>query len=322
MPLRSAVLVVCLLVWAAPAAAWNGTGHMIIALLAWRELPEATRTRVSAVLRKHPHYDIFLKEDKPDGVAEAEWAFLRAATWSDWVRPDPAGKKPGYVTAYHKGNWHYVNLPYIPPAERARFREDDFRPKPPNVVTALEENLARLRGAGTAADDRAVALAWVLHLGGDIHQPLHCTALVTTDYPRGDQGGNLCAVRIIKQVVKLHAYWDDLPGSGTAHKTIAGAVEKIRSDAELSREKLEEIKKNTTPGAWALEGRALAEELVYLKGGLKTAHWDLFDAKKLTAEQVPQLPEDYGKNARAAARKRMALAGFRLADALKAAVGE
>jgi hypothetical protein len=305
-----------------PAQAWNNTGHMIIAALAWRELPEPARARITAVLRRHPHYDIFLKQDRPAGVPEDEWAFVRAATWADWVRPDPAGKKAGYITAYHRGPWHYINLPYIAAADRGRMREADHLPPRPNVVTAIEECAGKLRAAGTAADDRAVALAWLLHLVGDIHQPLHCTALVSSEYPRGDQGGNLIAVRLVKQVVKLHAYWDEMGGTSTDYKSIAATATKLAADPDLARDRLEELAKNTTAESWAREGRSAAEEFVYLKGALKSAPWSEFEAKRIAAEQVPALPADYRKNGRAVALRRMVLAGCRLADALKAATAD
>jgi hypothetical protein len=40
-----------------PAFAWNEKGHLVIARLAWRQLTEGQRAKVSAALKKHPHYE-------------------------------------------------------------------------------------------------------------------------------------------------------------------------------------------------------------------------------------------------------------------------
>ena len=41
-------------------------------------------------------------------VKPRKWSFIRAATWSDWVRSGPPER-----TKFHRGTWHYVNRPYI-----------------------------------------------------------------------------------------------------------------------------------------------------------------------------------------------------------------
>jgi hypothetical protein len=53
---------------------------------------------------------------------------------------------------------------------------------------------------------------WLLHLVGDIHQPLHATTRATQAEPKGDAGGN--NVKLLGDAAgNLHSYWDDLPGS-------------------------------------------------------------------------------------------------------------
>ena len=66
-----------------------------------------------------------------------------------------------------------------------------------------------------------------MHLVGDIHQPLLCTAVFSEQFPNGDKGGNDAFVRIRTSPVKLHAFWDGMLGNGTT----AGA---INSDGILS----------------------------------------------------------------------------------------
>jgi hypothetical protein len=55
-----------------------------------------------------------------------------------------------------------------------------------------------------------MALAWLFHLVGDIHQPLHTAQLFTTDYLQGDRGRNEICVRVTQadQPMDLHRFWD------------------------------------------------------------------------------------------------------------------
>jgi S1/P1 Nuclease len=57
---------------------------------------------------------------------------------------------------------------------------------------------------------KAIALAWLFHLVGDIHKPLHTAQLFTVDYPQGDRGGNEICVRVTQagQPMDLHRFWD------------------------------------------------------------------------------------------------------------------
>jgi len=74
-----------------PASAWHKEGHMAVARMAWYQLTDKQKTRLGEILKAHPHYELFLIADRPSGVSEVEWAFVRAATWPDWVR-DPQAK--------------------------------------------------------------------------------------------------------------------------------------------------------------------------------------------------------------------------------------
>ena len=102
--MRKLIACVVLCVASGPGLAWNGTGHMVTARLAWRRLTEDQRGKVLAVLKKHPHYGVYLAAGPPEGLTEGEWAFLRAATWADWVR----GRR-----AFDHPTWHYINYPII-----------------------------------------------------------------------------------------------------------------------------------------------------------------------------------------------------------------
>src|SRR4051794_37148479 len=61
----------------------------------------------------------------------------------------------------------------------------------------------------TTAEDKAVALCWILHLIGDVHQPLHCATLYSPQFERGDLGGNSFGVKINGKEYRLHTFWDN-----------------------------------------------------------------------------------------------------------------
>src|SRR5262249_20661753 len=84
--MRKAVALTLLFAVSTPALAWNDKGQMVTARLAWKKLSDDQRSNVHEILKNHPHYGEFLAAKRPDGFSEEEWVFMRAATWSDWVR--------------------------------------------------------------------------------------------------------------------------------------------------------------------------------------------------------------------------------------------
>jgi S1/P1 Nuclease len=61
-------------------------------------------------------------------------------------------------------------------------------PEPVNILTALAEN-ERIVKNSNDPERKAIALAWLFHLVGDIDQPLHTAQLFTIDYPMGTGAG-------------------------------------------------------------------------------------------------------------------------------------
>jgi S1/P1 Nuclease len=301
--MRKVLTLVTLLAVAAPAPAWNARGHMVVARLAWRQLTDDQRAKVVAVLKRHPHYAEYLAAGRKEGFTEDEWAFMRAATWPDWVRNNPA---------YDRPKWHYVNYPVVPPGSSVK--EADHPPPPENIVNQLPVCLEKIR-TGTD-EEKAIHLAWVFHLVGDIHQPLHCVALFSEQFPKGDQGGNLAFIRIRTSPVKLHAFWDGLLGTGTSAGDIGSDVREIEAVlAAKAADVQTELTDHTTVESWAREGEALARSVVYLDGRLKVA---ASTSRRIEpTENVPTAPDDYAPNAGKLARVQVGKAGRRLADQIK-----
>lgn len=81
-----------------------------------------------------------------------------------------------------------------------------------NGVQALRGNLQVWNDSNATDAEKAVALCWILHLVGDLHQPLHTVALFSRAYyPEGDRGGNSIRVSWDPQPINLHSAWDRMP---------------------------------------------------------------------------------------------------------------
>jgi len=316
----------CVLASASVSLAWNNTGHMVIAEIAYKNLTEPERAAIAEILKQHPHYKLYLTADLPNGVSEEEWAFVRAATWPDWVRPSRPGDKQfkdATITKYGHSSWHYTNLPYnVDRRTDAATQPAASQPasKDVDVLEALADNRALLADPNTPAPDRAVALCWVLHLVGDLHQPLHAATMYSSRYPQGDKGGNEQALSTPAGVYNLHAIWDELLGTAQTYTAIHFLAGDITRDARNDLEKQDDYRKHKTFPQWAEESHDLAVSFAYLDGHLSTGTMKEYQSKTLSASDVPPAPPMYLENARDVARLRVALAGARLSDILQAAL--
>lgn len=186
-----------------PAHAWNAAGHRLVAVIAWQQLSPVARDAIGTHLARHPDHARWADKARSSDPIDL---FAEAATWPDDIRNDPrfydedrepaTPPLPGLPdTARHK-RWHYVDLDTN---GRAREGEVDNR----------IERLTRQLRSSRQTEEITYALPWLLHLVGDIHQPLHVGR-------HGDEGGNQVEIEnpFNKRLpfASLHLYWDDLPG--------------------------------------------------------------------------------------------------------------
>lgn len=277
---------------------------MVVARLAWKELSPSDRAKIVQFLTRHPHYEEYLKKNRPDNITEDEWVFMRAATWADWVRGGPEVRRK-----YNQPTWHYVNLPIIQAGSNV---------KPPPLP---EENIIRQITAskgvaklGGSQEERAIHLTWLFHLLGDLHQPMHSATLYGDTFPDGDRGGNRSLFRIEGRKIQMHAFWDDLLGAEVSLSSIESAVLEVEALAKEHATAIEmDLKNHQTPEDWAKEGHELAQRWAYRNGELKPANAD----RKPTNDELPNLTVDYAKDAGKVARQGVAKAGKRLAAVLR-----
>jgi len=194
-------------------------------------------------------------------------AFVDASTWAD----DERSVKP------ETGPWHFVDIP------RGATKDDLAQYCPPAtgcVLSALAAQVKILRDPGASAPERADALRFVIHLVGDIHQPLH-------DTTNNDLGGNCVPVTFFERAPmetnpqresyspNLHSVWDVGIIDHFAPPQDAQAPTPEQVAAELAEaEKIDADFRSRFPSwqpgpidfaAWAWEGHALAESVAYGK---------------------------------------------------------
>ncbi len=266
--MRSAIYsVVILFLIAAPASAWHAQGHRLTAEIAFDRLDREQKERVTAILRAHPRYRQDFVASMPDDVvngsedSKARWIFAHASNW-----PDQIGSRGNTVREqYHRSTWHYVNLPVFLTAQdesdlEGRLDQNvstEFAPplrRGLNIIQALQGNLLLWREKAASDAEKAVALCWILHLTGDMHQPLHNVALFSSTYfPEGDRGGNLIGIRRWWRVTNLHATWDGL----------FNRVENLVPDGVTSDFLARDVAELESIRAWSKTHRDMADEFVY-----------------------------------------------------------
>jgi len=292
--MRFGLLFTFLLSFSSFGFSWHAPGHQVTAIIAYRSLKPDVQEKYIKLLASHPYYPKWIAEHKLfTDVSINEFLFCKASTWPDVIKKDDYPDK-------HK-EWHYIN--YKVDFENGHVKKDQN--KGDNVLSAIDKNSKILRSKKASNEARAIALSWLIHLIGDISQPMHCAALFTKEQPKGDLGGNKTYFRLDTafDAQSVHSLWDGLPGELSLDSAAkrAGKLLKMQAPSDsLLR---------TTPQAWSLEGMALAIKYAYREGEVARLP---FIKSEYYAPLLPNA-EEYMKRAREIANQQLLLGGLRLA---------
>lgn len=295
------------------AVAWDDVGHKTTAYIAWQRMSPAAREAVIRILRTAPedsHLSALYMQygPEPDEVKKLEY-FMLTATWADIVRDRAFENRQ---KKYHKSNWHYDDTFWRQVGATAEVLSGF--PEGGVAVSKLNEFDKVIRDPAAADRDKAIAIAWIMHLAGDIHQPLHTSARVTELEPKGDQGGNLFLLTPQgtprENQVNLHWFWDSIVGRNYAFDNDQCEREYIETFARrvMKRHPFDSFGSNFKIGdhqAWQQES-------------FKLAPTDVFSSD-LVRFQMPS--EKYKKRAFQIAERQLALAGYRLGETLNRVFG-
>lgn len=267
--------------------AWNGAGHRLVAAIAWRQMSPASRYHSAQLLARHPHWAQWTAKARP---ADRDYqAFLEASTWADDIRRDPryydesnetpTPPLPGLSDTARHTHWHYAD--FTASGERRDGELDQ-------QIERLTRLLLDPRQPEAA---KVHALPWLIHLIGDIHQPLHVGS-------RDDEGGNQVEIEDPftprYPFTNLHRWWDDLPGP----PWLRGQRLEAASDALVSAFP---APRQGDAKLWREESRALSRDSVY---------------PPTAGSLLPTIDAGFRQNARETANRRLAEAGYRLGHLL------
>lgn len=271
--------------------AWDATGHRLTILLALEFRPEL-RSRLEKAIAEMPNSRQWRelkaggfgqnarmdeKEDPDRWIKDLQTDLPKIAVFADWIRD--------YANSSKYSAHHYINLSYEVGGRNEFLRDPNAASMVNTYVMYFPENKG----------DQAWAIAWLAHLVGDLHQPLHCTARKLPD-GQSDRGGN--GVKYGNS--NVHAFWDNLfdePAKVKGIEEYAKQLYKSRYD-ELSKSdriEFDKLRAKLNPMIWAEEGQTVIRNIGY--------------------------PEDrqesnYDKAALAIAEERIVLSAARLADIL------
>jgi len=199
--------------------------------------------------------------------------------------------------------WHYQNRPYNPDGLINVISEQQ-----PDALWALDQILETLTSSQQGLLESGMMIRMLIHIVGDIHQPLHIANLFSEQFPSGDEGGNLFMISYDENINELHALWD--AGVGQLETDIP------RPLSDESRALIESIAKNYTASYTRAD---LAEDLKEQDRVMWS--YDIFhDAldfvyDDITTSSTPS--QAYLNRGQSIVHKQIALGGYRLADMLK-----
>ena len=146
---------------------WGATGHRATGLIAEQYLNAKAKKRIALILEQ-------------ESVA-------MVSTWMDEIRSDS--------TYNYTTDWHYTTIP-----DGKRYEDVEANPDG-KVVMMIEKITKELKSGKLTAKQEQEYLKMLIHMVGDIHQPLHVGK-------PGDKGGNDVKVKWFRSESNLHRVWD------------------------------------------------------------------------------------------------------------------
>ena len=152
--------------------AWGMLGHRVVGQIADSYLTKKTKKEIAAILGN-------------ESVA-------MSSNWADFIKSDPAYN--------YLSNWHYIN--FKSGLSQQQFNDFLAADTATDAYTKINFITTALKNKNLEADKKILYLRMLIHLVGDIHQPMHAGRLE-------DRGGNNIRVLWFRDTVNLHQVWDD-----------------------------------------------------------------------------------------------------------------
>ncbi len=191
---------------------WGATGHRTVGEIAERHLSKKAKKQIDKILQYQ------------------SLAFV--STFGDEIKSDSR-----YNELF---SWHYVNFPF-----NTKYEDSNKNPKG-DIVTGINFCIKVLKDKNTSKEDQILYLKFLVHLIGDLHQPLHVG--------KGeDKGGNDIKVKWFNKGSNLHRVWD----SEMIESWNMSYTELAANSKKLNKQQIEAIQKGTVLN-WTYESQLLA----------------------------------------------------------------
>ncbi len=245
--------------------AWNTVGHQLIAKIAYDNLtPQAKLLCIKALHSDNKH----LESD-----------MISVSGWLDYIR----------ISGRHEfDHLHYIDIPYPEPNH---FKMKDL--KGPNALSAIKNAIKLLSPKNRSNAQKNLNLRILIHVVGDVHQPLHTTTRLSRKYPNGDYGANLFKLTNNSISNNLHGYWDK--GAGL----FLPPVDVIKTGEALEKKySCEQANLQKKPEEWIANAHQLAITYAY------------------TLDPNSKPSKEYQEKAKRVIERQIVMAGCRLANLL------
>lgn len=249
------------------AFAWNAQGHQLIAQIAWHHLTDDAK---AAYVRYNKSLEKVYKSR----------SFVNAAPWMDGLR---------YMNELWLQPMHYIDIPFSQDGTKL------IQPDKTNAVSAINIASAVIRNQRESAYNKGFSMRILLHVVGDLHQPMHAVNEFSARHTNGDAGGNLLFLGKNPVGKNLHSYWDNGGGMLKGSHKLSQKQLNTKAYQIESRWPCNLSAMHSDPAVWSDESHQLAITKAYtIRNGQK--------------------PDKHYQNmVKEVAEQRIALAGCRLA---------
>lgn len=256
-PSFGSLLVVLILIIMNPefSFSWGVTGHRAIGMIAEQNLKPKAKKKLQSLL--------------------AGEKLPLATTWMDDIRSDQAYS--------HTSDWHWVTI------ETGASYQESPKNKNGDVIETLNRLMREIKSGKLTTEKEAEHVKMILHLVGDIHQPLHVGCC-------DDQGGNKVRLKWFGEDTNLHRVWDSdmIDGTKLSFTELAYSLKELSETEKLKIQ-------STSVEDWAIESMSLRSRV-----------YDTGDGKLGYAYAYKNMP---------LVKERLLLAGLRLAGVLNELYG-
>jgi len=240
--MKKSIALILLLAVSFQALPWGQTGHRVVGLIAEKHLTKKAKKNLEKVLQNETLAEI--------------------SNYMDFIKSDHAYD--------HMSPWHYCTIPDDKTYAEAGTPEEG------DVIMTLDRVIGELKSKQFTDEDELFALKMLVHLVGDIHQPLHVGNGL-------DKGGNDIKLEYFWKSSNLHRVWDSGMIDGLQY-SYTEYVEWVDHADQSDIEKWQSAKVLD----WANESKSYRSQVYDLPESMKISYRYNFDQQELLNQRLLQ----------------------------------